>query len=58
MIKVNVSMTAFIDPDDIPSFYLDEVSLREYVEESLTEGINSLFPREVLFNYIDIEGLS
>ena len=51
-------MTAFIDPDDIPSFYLDEVSLREYVEESLTEGINSLFPREVLFNYIDIEGLS
>ena len=51
-------MTAFIDPDDIPSFYLDEVSLREYVEECLIESINILFPREVLFNYIDIEGLS
>jgi hypothetical protein len=58
MIKVNISITTFIDPEDIPTVYLDEFSLQEFIEESLTEGINPLYPREVIFNFIDIEGLS
>lgn len=58
MIKVNISITTFIDPEDIPTIYLDEFSLQEFIEESVTEGINPLYPREVIFNYIDIEGLS
>lgn len=58
MIKINVSVTAFIDPEDLPSIYLDEVSLTEYVEEVVTDGLEILYPREVTFNHIDIEGLT
>ena len=58
MIKINISITTFVDPEDIPTAYLDELSLQEFIEESLLEGINPLYPREVLFNFIDIEGLS
>jgi hypothetical protein len=58
MIKINVSVTAFIDPEDLPSIYLDEVSLTEYVEEVVTDGLETLYPREITFNHIDIEGLT
>jgi len=58
MIKINVSVTAFIDPEDLPSIYLDEVSLTEYVEEVVADGLEILYPREITFNHIDIEGLT
>jgi hypothetical protein len=58
MIKINISITTFIDPEDLPPIYLDEVSLTEFIEESLAEGLDPLYPREVVFNHIDIEGLS
>ena len=58
MIKINVSVTVFIDPEDLPSIYLDEVSLTEYVEEVVADGLEILYPREITFNHIDIEGLT
>jgi hypothetical protein len=58
MIKINVSVTVFIDPEDLLSMYLDEDSLSEFVEECVTDGLETLYPKEITFNHIDIEGLT
>jgi hypothetical protein len=58
MIKINVSVTVFVDPEDLLSIYLDEVSLSEFVEECVNDGLETLYPSETIFNHIDIEGLT
>ena len=58
MIKINVSVTFFVDPEDLLSIYLDEDSLSEFVEECVADGLETLYPSETVFNHIDIEGLS
>lgn len=58
MIKITVSTTVFVDPEDLLSIYLDEVSLSEFVEECVSDGLETLYPREIIFNHIDIEGLT
>ena len=57
MIKINVSVTFFVDPEDLLSIYLDEDSLSEFVEECVVDGLETLYPSETVFNHIDIEGL-
>jgi len=58
MIKITVSVTVFVDPEDLLSIYLDEDSLSEFVAECVTDGLETLYPSETIFNHIDIEGLT
>jgi hypothetical protein len=58
MIKITVSVTVFVDPEDLLSIYLDENSLSEFVEECVSDGLETLYPSETIFNHIDIEGLT
>ena len=55
MIKVEVSMTIYIDPLDLLSTYIDEETIREYVEIPIKDALSEV--NELVINHIDIEGL-
>jgi hypothetical protein len=55
MIKVEMSMTIYIDPLDLMSTYIDEETIREYVEAPIKEALSDV--NELIINHIDIEGL-
>ncbi len=47
MIKVEVSMTIYIDPLDLLSTYIDEETIREYVEVPIKDALSDVNARPI-----------
>jgi hypothetical protein len=57
-ITLNLSITAYFDADEIPAIYSNEDMFREAVEEHVRYAMDRLDARDVVFNSIDVEGLT
>ena len=57
MIAVDIHLKVFFKPEDLPNVYLNEEVLSETITENLTASLERMDAQEVLFCFIDIEGL-
>jgi hypothetical protein len=57
MITVNISMSVLFNPKDLPNVYLNEDVLSETITENLTASLERMDATDVVFNFIDIDGL-
>jgi hypothetical protein len=57
MIAVDIHLKVFFKPKDLPNVYLNEEVLSEAITENLTASLERMDAQEVLFSFIDIEGL-
>jgi hypothetical protein len=57
MISVDIHLKVFFKPQDLPNVYLNEEVLSEAITENLTASLERMDAQEVLFSFIDIEGL-
>jgi len=57
MIAVDIHLKVFFKPQDLPNVYLNEEVLSEAITENLTASLERMDAQEVLFSFIDIEGL-
>ena len=57
MISVDIHLKVFFKPQDLPNVYLNEEVLSEAITENLTASLERMDAQEVLFCFIDIEGL-
>ena len=57
MITVNISMSVLFNPKDLPNVYLNEDVLSETITENLTDSLERMDATDVVFNFIDIDGL-
>ena len=57
MIAVDINLRVFFKPQDLPNVYLNEEVLSEAITENLTASLERMDAQEVLFCFVDIEGL-
>jgi hypothetical protein len=57
MISIDIHLKVFFKPQDLPNVYLNEEVLSEAITENLTASLERMDAQEVLFSFIDIEGL-
>jgi hypothetical protein len=57
MISVDIHLKVFFKPQDLPNVYLNEEVLSEAITENLTASLERMDAQEVLFCFVDIEGL-
>ncbi len=57
MISVDIHLKVLFKPQDLPNVYLNEEVLSEAITENLTASLERMDAQEVLFSFIDIEGL-
>jgi len=57
MIAVDINLRVLFRPEDLPNVYLNEEVLSEAITENLTASLERMDAQEVLFSFIDIEGL-
>jgi len=57
MIAVDIHLKVFFKPQDLPNVYLNEEVLSEAIIENLTASLERMDAQEVLFCFVDIEGL-
>ena len=57
MISVDINLKVFFKAKDLPNVYLNEEVLSEAITENLTASLERMDAQEVLFSFIDIEGL-
>lgn len=57
MIAVDIHLKVFFKPQDLPNVYLNEEVLSEAITENLTASLERMDAQEVLFSFVDIEGL-
>ena len=57
MIAVDIHLKVFFKPEDLPNVYLNEEVLSEAITENLTASLERMDAQDVLFSFIDIEGL-
>jgi hypothetical protein len=57
MIAVDIHLKVFFKPQDLPNVYLNEEVLSEAITENLTASLERMDAQEVLFCFVDIEGL-
>jgi hypothetical protein len=57
MIAVDIHLRVFFKPQDLPNVYLNEEVLSEAITENLTASLERMDAQEVLFCFVDIEGL-
>jgi hypothetical protein len=57
MISVDIHLKVFFKPEDLPNVYLNEEVLSETITENLTASLERMDAQEVLFCFVDIEGL-
>jgi len=57
MISVDINLKVFFKAKDLPNVYLNEEVLSEAITENLTASLERMDAQEVLFCFVDIEGL-
>ena len=57
MIAVDISLKVFFKPEDLPNVYLNEEVLNEAITENLTASLERMDAQDVVFCFVDIEGL-
>ena len=57
MISVDIHLKVLFKPQDLPNVYLNEEVLSEAITENLTASLERMDAQEVLFCFVDIEGL-
>lgn len=57
MISVDIHLKVFFKPEDLPNVYLNEEVLSEAITENLTASLERMDAQDVVFRFVDIEGL-
>ena len=57
MIAVDIHLKVFFKPQDLPNVYLNEEVLSEAITENLTASLERMDAKDVVFRFVDIEGL-
>lgn len=57
-VTLNLSITAYFDADEIPAIYSNEDLFREAVQENVRYAMDRLDAHDVVFNSVDVEGLT
>jgi len=57
MIAVDIHLKVFFKPEDLPNVYLNEEVLSEAITENLTASLERMDAQDVIFRFVDIEGL-
>jgi hypothetical protein len=57
-VTLNVSITAYFDADEVPAIYSNEDFFTEAVKEHITYALDRLDVKEIVFNSVDVEGLT
>ena len=57
MISVDIHLKVFFKPEDLPNVYLNEEVLSETITENLTASLERMDAQDVVFRFVDIEGL-
>jgi hypothetical protein len=57
-VTLNISVTAYFDADEIPAIYSNEDMFAEAIKEHVSYALDRLDAQDVVFNSIDLEGLS
>ena len=57
MIVVDIHLKVFFKPEDLPNVYLNEEVLSEAITENLTASLERMDAQDVVFRFVDIEGL-
>jgi hypothetical protein len=57
MIAVDIHLKVFFKPEDLPNVYLNEEVLSEAITENLTASLERMDAQDVVFRFVDIEGL-
>jgi len=57
MIAVDIHLKVFFRPEDLPNVYLNEEVLSEAITENLTASLERMDAQDVVFRFVDIEGL-
>ena len=57
MIAVDINLRVFFKPQDLPNVYLNEEVLSEAITENLTASLERMDAQDVVFRFVDIEGL-
>jgi hypothetical protein len=57
MIAVDIHLKVFFRPEDLPNVYLNEEVLSEAITENLTASLERMDAKDVIFRFVDIEGL-
>jgi hypothetical protein len=57
MISIDIQLKVFFKPEDLPNVYLNEEVLSEAITENLTASLERMDAEDVIFCFIDIEGL-
>jgi hypothetical protein len=57
-VTLSLSITAYFDADEIPAIYSNEDFFTEAVKEHIGYAMDRLDARDVVFNSIDVEGLT
>jgi hypothetical protein len=57
-VTLSISVTAYFDGDEIPAIYSNEDMFAEAIKEHVTYALDRLDAQDIVFNSIDLEGLS
>ena len=57
MIAVDINLRVLFKPEDLPNVYLNEEVLSEAITENLTASLERMDAKDVIFRFVDIEGL-
>jgi len=57
-VTLNISVTAYFDADEIPAIYSNEDMFAEAIKEHVSYALDRLDAQDIVFNSIDLEGLS
>lgn len=57
MISVDINLKVIFRPEDLPNVYLNEEVLSEAITENLTASLERMDAKDVIFRFVDIEGL-
>ena len=57
MISVDIHLKVFFKIKDLPNVYLNEEVLSEAITENLTASLERMDAQDVVFCFVDIEGL-
>jgi hypothetical protein len=57
-VTLNISVTAYFDADEIPAIYSNEDMFAEAIKEHVSYALDRLDAQDIVFNSIDLEGLT
>ena len=57
MIAVDINLRVLFKPEDLPNVYLNEEVLSEAITENLIASLERMDAKDIIFRFVDIEGL-